>query len=421
MSRPAATSLLAALAACLLSLGGCGGGGGSSGASGSGNPPAVPNVVDVVVDQGPVDTASSSRLPIGSVDTPFVTITLCAHGTDTCQTIDHISVDTGSSGLRVIASALSGPLAAALGQVTDAQGRALAECLPFADGYSWGSVKQADARIGGEQASGISIQVIGDAALPTVPDACSSGGATQEDTVTAFGGNGILGISTFRQDCGALCVTSTFPGVYFGCPTSSTCTPTTVALANQVWNPVALFAADNNGAILALDRVDDAGAGSASGSLIFGIDTRSNNALGTATVLAVDPASGNLSVTFNSQRLANSFIDSGSNGYFFDDSSIAGCTRPTEKGFYCPASTQQLSATITSNTGVVALVSFSVANADSLFSKGSGSFSAFDDLGGTNPDSGSFDFGLPFFMGRRVYAAIEQSTTSAGAGPFVAY
>ena len=35
--------------------------------------------------------------------------------------------------------------------------------------------------------------------------------------------------------------------------------------------------------------------------------------------------------------------------------------------------------------------------------------------------SGIFDFGLSFFYGRRVFAAIEGQTTPAGAGPYVAY
>jgi hypothetical protein len=33
----------------------------------------------------------------------------------------------------------------------------------------------------------------------------------------------------------------------------------------------------------------------------------------------------------------------------------------------------------------------------------------------------SFDWGLPFFFGRRVANAIEGATTSVGTGPYVAY
>ena len=34
---------------------------------------------------------------------------------------------------------------------------------------------------------------------------------------------------------------------------------------------------------------------------------------------------------------------------------------------------------------------------------------------------GGFDFGLPFFYGRRVAVALEGSTTSAGTGPYLAF
>ena len=32
-----------------------------------------------------------------------------------------------------------------------------------------------------------------------------------------------------------------------------------------------------------------------------------------------------------------------------------------------------------------------------------------------------FDWGLPFFYGRNVYAAVEQQATPRGTGPYVAY
>jgi hypothetical protein len=426
------SALLALLAASATILtGGCGGGGGSSlGSNGSGGgggnpPPQATNVVPVVVDSGPTDPANPSAGPIGTVNTPFVTVTICAHGTSNCQTIDHISVDTGSVGLRVVASVLSSSFIGALATVTDTQSRPLAECLPFADGYSWGSVKLADAKVGGETAANISIEIIGDPAyIKNVPGDCSSGGAKEEDTVSTFGANGILGIGNFKQDCGSLCVTETTPQLikqlYYGCSTPANCVPATVALSSQVANPISLFATDNNGSILELPSVGNAGAASVSGSLIFGIDTESNNALGTATVLALDPDTGNLTVNFLGQALPNSVLDSGSNGTFFNDSSIAACTDPNEQGFYCPPSTQSFSATMTSHTGVTSgTINFNVASATALFNS---NFDVFNDLAGTNNSvPQSFDFGVPFFLGRNVYNAIEGSTTSAGSGPFVAF
>ena len=63
---------------------------------------------------------------------------------------------------------------------------------------------------------------------------------------------------------------------------------------------------------------------------------------------------------------------------------------------------------------------FSVANADDLFS-GNPAGIAFVNLGAPNPDSGSFDWGLPFFFGRNVYTAIAGQNTPGGIGPYVAF
>ena len=408
------TVLYATLTACALVLAAsaCGGGGGATSTVSPPPPPPADNVVSVVVDQGPAAAT-------GVVNTPYVSVTICAHGTTNCQTIDHVTVDTGSYGVRLISSVVSSTVAAALTQVTDSQSQPLVECTQFADGYSWGPVKLADIKIGGELAAGVPVQMIGDPAFSTVPPNCSSTGP-QEDTVAQFGGNGILGIGVFKQDCGAGCAAGPVsPALYYACPASG-CVPSAAPLASQVSNPVFLFPTDNNGSILELPTVGASGAAILTGSLIFGIDTESNNALGTAAIVSVDSSTGYSSATFNSQTLAHSFIDSGSNAYFFPDASLTVCTSSVAKDFYCPATTQPLSATIAGPGGLMQSVSLNVANAVSLLNDNP-TFSVFSNLGGTNPDTASFDFGLPFFMGRHVFTAIEGQSTSAGAGPYMAF
>jgi hypothetical protein len=37
------------------------------------------------------------------------------------------------------------------------------------------------------------------------------------------------------------------------------------------------------------------------------------------------------------------------------------------------------------------------------------------------PNSGTFDWGLPFFFGRNVFTAIESQNTPGGVGPYWAY
>src|SRR5205807_1095296 len=129
---------------------------------------------------------------------------------------------------------------------------------------------------------------------------------------------------------------------------------TTAPLTAQVTNPVAALASDNNGVVITLPTVPLSGATTASGSLVFGIGTRANNQVTSATVYAAD-AQGNVQTTFNGVRYA-SFFDTGSNALFFADSSIAQCSG----GFYCPANPLTLSAIVTSATGVATTVTFTI-------------------------------------------------------------
>ena len=392
-----------ALCASMIS---CGGGGGGNDLAPSPMPPPTTNVADVIVDPGPSNS---------SANTLFTSVTVCVPGSTTaCQTIDHIQIDTASFGLRILAPILT----LTLPVQTASDGNSLVECTQFADGYSWGPVANADIQVGGESAASVAIQVIGDPHFTKVPANCSGTGP-EEDTVAAFGANGILGIGVFAQDCGQACVSSTSPQFYYSC-TALTCQLITVPLASQVSNPVSLFATDNNGSIIELPSVPPQGAATVSGSLIFGVDTQSNNASSNETVLTVDPNFGYLTAVFNGQSLSQSFIDAGSNGNYFDDSTIPICSQTGLTGFYCPASTQNLTATLQGANGMSAAVNFSAANAQVMLTNNPG-FTAFPQLAGTNPLPGSFDFGLPFFYGRRVLTVLESQTTSAGTGPYIAF
>jgi hypothetical protein len=403
LMRALRMGLSAALCLAAISCGGGGGGGISS------NPPPPPptstnNVASVIVDQGPDNQ---------SVNALFTSVTVCVPGSTTsCQTIDHIQVDTGSYGLRLLAPVLTITL-----PVEMLNGNSLVECTQFADGYSWGPVATVDMQIAGETAKSLPVQVIGDPRFPTVPANCSSTG-TAEDTVSAFGANGILGIGPFELGCGD-CDTATH-GIYYACGT--TCAETVVPnTAMEEPNPVTRFAADKNGSIIDLPAVASTGAVTLSGSLIFGIDTQSNNQSGTQTVLTVD-GNAELAMTFLGQTLANSFIDSGSNAIFFADSNIAICTT-TDTDFYCPGSTQMLEVSIQGANGVmVNNVAFGVGNAQTMLNTNQ-TFNVFPQLAGTLPAglSGTFDYGLAFFYGKRVAVAVEGNTTSVGTGPYIAF
>jgi hypothetical protein len=328
-------------------------------------------------------------------------------------------VDTGSYGVRLLSQVLT--LSLPVAQATS--GGALVECTEFVDGYSWGPVALVDLTISGETASSVPVQLIGDSRYPTAPSDCSSGAPASEDTVATFGANGIIGIGPFAQDCGAFCVGSVpEPIQYYACSTSIECQGTTVPLSAQVQNPVTMFATDNNGTIISLPSVATTGATTVTGSLIFGIDTESNNMSGTETVVPVSSATGYVTTVFQGQTLSDSFVDSGSNANYFADSSLTQC--PSSGGssggvadFYCPPNPVTLTASFVLANDSTVNENFVVADADSV----GNAITAYPGLAGTNPTGGSFDWGLPFFYGRRVANAIEGASTSVGTGPYIGF
>jgi hypothetical protein len=443
----------------LLILGGCGSGssgsvvtsGGGSTGSGSGGGGAPGNVVAMTVDAGPTPSQADA-------DTPFITVTVCSHGSTTnCVQIPNVEVDTGSYGLRIISTTLTSSFIASLTQESASNGNPLVECTQFVDGYSWGPIMTADVQVGGESASNIPIQVMGDSSFESeIPAGCSSTGS-EEDTVAAFGANGIIGVGPFAQDCGSGCVLSNANYAadpwYYACPAGGTstsdCQATGPALDQQVTNPVAYFTAsgDDNGVIIELPSVPDPnGAATATGSLIFGIGTQSNNGLGSATVLTADD-SGDITTTYDGANLPDSYFDTGSNAYYFDagnTSQLPDCPSSGGTGsggssgfsssWLCPTSEQTINLTNTGQNDAVSNVSIKIYNADTLFNEDNGGYTAFDDLGA---DTGSqstycqntfqvsgdcyFDIGLPFFFGRNVYIAIAGANTAGGQDPYFAY
>lgn len=392
--------------ACLIMLcAACSGGGDDTPKSAAASPPPpalVANQVSIVVGQGPF----GSRF----VNMPMVSVTICVPGSATCQTIPNVQMDTGSFGLRLMASAVTIPLPVQ----SAAAGGVLANCATFASGVTWGSVANADVKLAGEVASNIPIQLIGDGAVGSTPPC--QGVLTNMSSTSVLGANGMLGIGMEVLDCGPECAASSAAGVYYGCTSPTSCTPSTAALTQQVTNPVAVFPVDNNGVLVQLPAVPESGTSSATGTLTFGIGTQANNALGAAKVYTVTSASSprplTFTTTYKGQAFSNSFIDSGSNAFFFPDNSIPQCTG----AWYCPPATQNLSGLIQANNGANVSVNFAIANSTAMFSAGDFAMSS---LGGFQ--SGMFDWGLPFFFGRSVFTAIDGRSTPGGTGPYYAF
>jgi hypothetical protein len=196
-------------------------------------------------------------------------------------------------------------------------------------------------------------------------------------------------------------------------------------VAEQVSHPVSRFPVDNNGVVIRLPSLPEVGLFSTSGQLVFGIGTQTNNALGSATVFPLD-GFGFISTTFPVGGTSyEAYLDSGTNGLFFLDEATADLKRcaGNDSAFYCPATTANLTATVSADNGSSAVVDFRVANMANL----DPCLFAFDDLAGpmpgfpTNANVPGFDWGLPFFFGRNVYVAIESPNTATGTGPFFAF
>lgn len=376
-----------------------------------GAPSTVNNVVPVTVDLGPPG--------VEDVDVLFASVTICVPGSSNCQTIDHIQVDTGSSGLRVLASQLT----IALPQAT-LGGETLGTCVQFVDmSYAWGPVQTGDIEMAGEKAASQPIQVIAQPGFASVPSTCSNGAPSTDnlDSVLALGANGLIGVGPFRQDCGSACAQSAIPGTYYTCPNNS-CTPTAIPLANQLQNPVWMFPQDNNGVLISLPSVPANGASTVDGSMIFGIGTQANNVLGSAQVYTTDDF-GNITATYNGTAYSGSFLDSGSNGLFFLDTPQTGLTDCTMSsdffGFYC-SSGGPFTVTNRGANGVSGQVTFSITDAMTLFNNNP-SAAAFSNLGGPFNSPDEFDYGLAFFFGRSVFTGIEGQQTGNVTGPFFAF
>lgn len=456
---------------------GCGGGNSSvtsysGGGLGSGTPgttvtldplitPAGPNTVDIVVDAGP------SSFSLGSVaNVPYVSVTVCPPNSGAvsaagCVTIDHVFLDTGSYGLRLLKSSVSKLNLPALTLAADAQhatpaGTAV-ECYPFVLGGLWGPLARADVHMGGETATALPIQLIEPANTSLAPnaDCIAAAGGKASDLFTdaaSLQANGILGIGMMRYDCGLSCVLGDYAGFhvqYYVCPDAVTanCLPAAVASELQTQNPVAHFVADdgnpdnggkadNNGSIISLPAVPSVGAAVVKGRLAFGIGTRSNNAItlaASANMLSVQADTTKADYLYFTTTLGtapgsavftDSYIDSGSNAYFFNDASIAQCkgglSGSASNNWYCPTGAVAVtrSATLTGSLGQ-ASADFSIANADVLL--GSGANAAFSNLGGTITSyNQTFVWGLPFFYGRSVYTSIWGQALSVN-GPWNAF
>jgi len=362
---------------------------------------------NIAVNQVPITSSC------GYTNEPCVSVTICAPGTADCQTIDNILLDTGSEGLRLFSCVVTVGLTA-----QTISGNPVGECVTYADtSQQWGSVQMADVTLGSETASNVPVQII-DATFQSVPTVCSN----LDYSAAKSGFNGILGVGMGAQDCGSACTLSN-NDIYFSC-SSGNCSSVSAAVSKQVANPVYALgsALYNNGVVIDMPSISSSGDLSPAGNMYLGISSGSgsNNEIGSASAYFAD-TNHRFRTTYNSTVYTSSFIDSGSNGLFFPTGgSIPACGPASGvSGFLCPTSTLTLSATMDSAFGYSAnptAVNFFIANGVDLISTGNNTFY---NLGGNF--TGAFDWGYPFFFGRRVLVGFDGRSSNLGTGPYWAW
>jgi hypothetical protein len=375
---------------------------GNSGSSGPSSPsgPSGPNVLAITIDPASAAVCTSANAPCTQV-------TICQPRTSNCQTIADVLVDTGSSGLRIFASAVRIPLASSN----------LGECMYFGGSTDWGPVHTVDVVLGGEPAVLVPIQVVdptfaGQYTSTGQPVSNICGVGVVDSSPVQAGFNGILGVGLFPFDSGA----------YYNCA-ALPCAAVGVAASQEVQNPVGLLPVDNNGVLVALPSVPSSGSPAVTGSLILGIGTESNNQPSGVTVLPTNSL-GQIVTRFHPSPGVSTqnvgIIDSGSSVMFFSDSSLSIPLCPGNLSFlYCPSSPLNFSAVNTELSGSPSsLVSFQIVDPRPLLNAGN---AAISNMGGPAFSAGVFDWGLPFFLGRTVYVGLSGKTSVLGAGPFWAY
>lgn len=337
-----------------------------------------------------------------------VSITVCEPGTDTCATIDHVMVDTGSTGLRLDRAAL--PAEFRLPVLPGPQSQPLAECLRFGDGTAaWGGLYGADFRIGSLRAPDLPVQLFED-------DAPNRAGDCPQSKVTPTS-NGTLGVSAHLTDCFGRCDQTVWVPLVYGCAEAA-CTPLRGAVAPEFRLPNPLTRLDAgriNGLIFDLPPLPPGGARTLTGTLTFGIDA---GALAGARILRLNER-GAFTTRYDGRTLPASYIDSGTGTYTFANLRLPACIRPSWA--FCISPPQELQAVMVGEDGTEIPMGFRVGDYNAELTSGNTVSDRMATIAAQ--DSQAFVWGAPFFMGKRVFLVPEGASVlgTGTPGPFYAF
>lgn len=393
----------------LFFLGACSGGGSGSSPTPSPtpsyNPPTTVGYMSVSV--------SPAGVCSGTVNIPCVSVTICnpnsTSSATNCNTVPNVILDTGSFGLRVFKQFLSG---VTLPNVTY-NGTNVAECVTYGDNtQNWGPIINADVQLTVDAtAVNIPIQEIDS----TFPGANSASCSNATSSPSAFGSNGILGVGPVVYDTGP----------YYGCSNGSCTIINTLPANSEVVNPVAMLSSDvyNNGVTIQFPTVGDNGANNITGSAILGVGTNPQNQIESGAQAYPSSASSGfpigMSVKFNGGNI-NGFLDTGSNLFFFNDSSLQTCSGAISI-FYCPNSIILLTPENLSSSGIYTSTNVNIANANTILNTNNTAFSNIGADSASTGLNGFFDYGLPFFFGKTIYVGFDTKSSSIESGAYWAF
>lgn len=359
--------------------------------------------------QAPNSVPLTVRTPRAGFNRLTVSVTLCVPGTSRCTTIDDVMIDTGSTGLRIEASAL--PASFRLPPFLGAGGAPLAECLRFVHDTAWGPLVRADVHLGGLVAANLPLQVIADGPSAQ-PQSCPR---SQVQPTS----NGTLGVGPHLTDCqGACAQVATAPGVFAKLQDGWVPVAGTIAPAYRVPNPIARLPGHDNGLVIDLSTPQGDDAGNVTGTLMLGVGTAANNGLDASPIVTID-ARGYFTTLYGGTAYPESYLDSGTMTYVLDDDRLPRCERAPWA--FCARPSRTLAATMVGADGRHIAVPFAVGDYDAARAAHVG---AVDDAAiAGDRVSKTFVWGAPFFLGRRVAIVMDGKRVpgASDVGPFFSF
>jgi hypothetical protein len=397
-------------------LSACGGGGGGNNSSNNSNSSSSSGGTVTT----PIINTSVNAIPIvanGGMSGSYInalmgSINICQPNTQNCYTVNNVLFDTGSEGVRILASALPAnflnPIATTNGNED--------ECAAFADGVTFGDVALAQVQLGGLTSSSIPIQIIGQSSY-SIPTSCSNMGTSMQ-TASTLGANGIVGIGPFQEDCGSGCALKSNNNYYYSCQSGTGCSSIAMPTTQQVTNPIIAMPTYNNGTVISLPNISISGVNSVNGYIYMGIGSATNNTY-TVNVIPLNSV-GQMNVNYKGTIYPNSFVDSGSSVYGLIDSTMNTCS-VSGNNFFCPGGLVNIPI-VASDTNNVQNISSQITVNDATTLLYSGNI-VFNDLAtplvGTL--SNGVDLGLSFFFGKNIITGINGKTSNFGVGPYVGW